>query len=89
MAITEHKTSFAGYTLTEWNDDLLASPEKAYRVSVDFDDGEPWTEKFTRLIDSPNAQQIEALVVGSVRTLFAVPTSVTIDGVPICMIGDV
>lgn len=65
MAITEHKTSFAGYALTEWNDDRQTEPQKAYRVSVDFDDGEPWTEKFARLVESPHANQIECLVAGA------------------------
>lgn len=65
MAITEHKTSFAGYALTEWNDDHAAAPVKAYRVSVVFDDGEPWTEKFARLVNGPHADQIEALVAGA------------------------
>lgn len=65
MTITEHKTSFAGYPLTEWNDGPLSLSIKAYRLSVDFDDGEPWGEKFSRLVHSPHAEQIEVLVVGA------------------------
>lgn len=65
MTITEHKRSFAGYALTEWNDEPPSPPTKAYRLSVDFDGDELWTEKFVRLVKSPYADQIEGLVAGA------------------------
>src|SRR5215207_1921426 len=65
MAITEHKTSFAGYSLTQWNEGPLSPLVKGYRLAVDFDEGESWLEKFSRFVSTPGIEQVEALVVGA------------------------
>lgn len=66
MAISEHKTAYAHYTVEQWNDGPIANPAvTAYRIATDYDTRETWADLFGRFAEKPNAHDVEAVIVGA------------------------
>lgn len=64
--IGEHKTSYAGYLIQQWNDGPLNDPATtAYRMTLDYDERDTWLSKFARFVSQPQAAEVEALVIGA------------------------
>lgn len=65
MAV-QHKSSFASYTVDQWNDgDLVGMSTSAYRLGLDHGDEETWPEMLARFVALKQVNQVEALVVGA------------------------
>lgn len=81
---SEHKTSFAGYTVEQWNEGPLKNiPTTAYRLALDPDDAESWPEKLSRFVALEQANQVEALVVGAWWTEDYIDTSSVVESLVI------
>jgi hypothetical protein len=69
VTISEHRTSFAGLPVAEWEPGMpVDDPEGTiYRLSLGYDEAEAgtrWTDKFAQLLDDPAAVRMTGLVVG-------------------------
>lgn len=69
MGIYQHKTSFAGKPVVDWDPEqgVLDPSQAIYRVGlsdVAYDSDEHWTDRFATLLDHPAAASLTGLVVG-------------------------
>lgn len=69
MSLYEHPTEFAGKTIVEWSSENgIADPEhNAYRVSLDWEEGEKgttWTDKLADFLQDSDVDKVTAFVVG-------------------------
>jgi hypothetical protein len=68
MTISEHVDSIADLRVVDWEPgepDL--AKDTAYRIAISYEDAEQgasWTERFSQLLETPGAGDIEGLVVG-------------------------
>lgn len=65
--INENAAEFAGKPVQDWTAESgIAEPEKYnYRISVDYDDKQLWTDKLAAFLDDPNAAKVTGLIVGN------------------------
>lgn len=66
MTIGQHLTAFGGFEVKQWNPgDPLGDPATTiHRLSVDWDDEQPWVQKFRAFLDVPGVERSRGLVVG-------------------------
>ncbi len=67
MAIYEHVTTFAGKPVVDWEPgSRLTDPRTTIpRISLPYDAGESWGQRFTAFLQTPGAEEIPGLVVGT------------------------
>ncbi|HSH80417.1 MAG TPA: STM4015 family protein [Herpetosiphonaceae bacterium] len=67
MAIYEHATTFAGKPVVDWEPGSdLADPRTTIpRISLPYDAGEVWGQRFAAFLQTPGAEEIPGLVVGT------------------------
>src|SRR3954453_15225921 len=65
--IDEHVTEFAGKPVREWNaKEGIADPATYnYRIMVEYEDSQRWTDKFAAFLEDPNAAEVTGLVIGN------------------------
>jgi len=66
MSIYEHATTFAGKPVVDWEPgNQLADPRTTIpRISLPYDAGESWGQRFAAFLRTPGAAEIPGLVVG-------------------------
>ncbi len=66
MGIYEHATTFAGKPVVDWEPgSQLADPRTTIpRISLPYDAGEGWGQRFAAFLQTPGAEEISGLVVG-------------------------
>ena len=66
MAIYNHESTFAGKNVEFWEPGTkLKDPETTiYRLGVEYEDADSWTDVFASFLAQPNVSQITGLVVG-------------------------
>lgn len=66
MAFYDHQQAFAGYTVKQWTpgEPLQNLETTAYRISVNYEDEQSFSEKFAQYMNDPSASQTKAFVVG-------------------------
>ncbi len=68
MTINENLLEFGGILLAVWDPDDPELGQRAYRISIDWqeqEDGVTWLDKFYDLLESPEPEKITCLVVGA------------------------
>lgn len=65
--IDENVTEFAGKPVRDWGEESeISVPENCYyRISVEYEDEQLWTDKFAAFLDGPNAASVTGLIVGN------------------------
>ncbi|WP_412027617.1 STM4015 family protein [Deinococcus yunweiensis] len=66
MTISEHLTEFGSLQVRQWNPgDPLGDPATTiHRISVDWDDEQPWVQKFRAFLELPGVEASRGVVVG-------------------------
>ena len=65
--VADHLTEWGGFPVVAWERDMPISAGKAYRLSLDYEEGENgahWTDLFDSFLQDPAIQQVESLIVG-------------------------
>jgi hypothetical protein len=65
MTIEDNLTEFAGLPVQDFAPGVDVTPDRAWRVRVDYDPEEPWLNVFEQFVGTSGAANIRAFVVGS------------------------
>jgi hypothetical protein len=65
MTIDENASTFAGLPVLDYAEGSSVSADKAWRLRVEYEAEEGWTELFERFLEEPGAASVKAFVVGS------------------------
>jgi hypothetical protein len=65
MAFGEHRFSFAGKKVKEFEGTLFDLDKLGFRVRRDYDEKATWLEKFQSLLEQPNVSDLSSLLVGA------------------------
>jgi hypothetical protein len=66
VAIQQHAVEFAGQPVREYDPEVgIDDPSgSAYRLSVEFDDGDTFMVKLAQFLEDPGAREVRGIVIG-------------------------
>jgi hypothetical protein len=65
MTIGDNATHFAGLEVQDFEEGEDVTPDIAWRLRVEYEAEEPWTDLFQKFVDAPGAREVRALLVGA------------------------